>query len=277
MNITHPNVNVIRVVSPTVVEGYNAQHKTMGKYEIHFANNAYGYKLKTGVKMTDLGVMYVQNDTYSIEFELERRRTVLSKVVCKMHKGENRHGAVINHSDSEVKVTKNKKIIFEYISSSVISGVTGLVLDIDDLNTRFADHDDIYDYRSLPVTYAPLKKYDTMLQSNYFIANYKKLLELLDKEKVSESAGAVGAVGDVDGVGNAGDAIGVAGAVGEDIGLPNSVPKTHIDAVCTVCNDNPPTYAMKECMHLCLCEDCESDIDRCPICRVSGDKAKVYY
>lgn len=35
---------------------------------------------------------------------------------------------------------------------------------------------------------------------------------------------------------------------------------------CVVCLDKQPQFIVSECGHLCLCEDCVSSVNKCPIC-----------
>jgi ankyrin repeat protein/serine/threonine protein kinase len=45
---------------------------------------------------------------------------------------------------------------------------------------------------------------------------------------------------------------------------------------CCVCIERRPNIIMHPCGHLCLCENCALDIDRCPICRADGGPHQVY-
>jgi len=248
MNIIHDSVNVLKVVDSNKVLGYNLTQKTYGEYEVHFKNNKYGYKLLTGVKIKlDGSVIYVRNAEYSIEFERGRNRSIAG-VRCKMYNCKTRYTCHIDHDVSTVKITKNKKTIFNYDSNGVTSNVAGVILDTNRLNSSYSMATDLYTYR-LPISYTKLYMYNIILINDTYEEYHKILVKLLKEEREKERS-----IAD----------------------RPNTDVK-HIDAVCAICKEKNPTYAMKECMHLCLCDTCEVNIESCPMCRVVGVKAKVYY
>ncbi|CAH0554453.1 unnamed protein product [Brassicogethes aeneus] len=55
----------------------------------------------------------------------------------------------------------------------------------------------------------------------------------------------------------------------------NNLPESQL---CVVCKSNPIEIILLPCGHVCLCEDCQADInDNCPVCRAPIDKKSVAF
>jgi len=45
---------------------------------------------------------------------------------------------------------------------------------------------------------------------------------------------------------------------------------------CVVCLDAKPSHIFIQCCHLCVCGDCGSSLEQCPLCRAPSECKKVY-
>jgi hypothetical protein len=48
-----------------------------------------------------------------------------------------------------------------------------------------------------------------------------------------------------------------------------SIEKVNSTNLCCVCMDNPSTQLINPCGHYCVCQMCEDNLDKCPMCRKS--------
>jgi hypothetical protein len=51
--------------------------------------------------------------------------------------------------------------------------------------------------------------------------------------------------------------------------------KSKEDKVCAICKDKSKTHAFL-CGHVCVCEECASDLTQCPLCRKKGKAFRVF-
>lgn len=49
-----------------------------------------------------------------------------------------------------------------------------------------------------------------------------------------------------------------------------------LPGLCVVCLDKPCEVVFTRCGHLCACMECSAHLGKCPICRLSGGKIRVY-
>ena len=49
------------------------------------------------------------------------------------------------------------------------------------------------------------------------------------------------------------------------------------DFECVLCLGRGRGYIFIPCGYLCACENCEVYLERCPICRVPGERYKMYF
>jgi len=49
------------------------------------------------------------------------------------------------------------------------------------------------------------------------------------------------------------------------------------DDECVVCLARERSYIFIQCGHLCVCENCEVYLERCPICREYNEKQRVFF
>lgn len=49
------------------------------------------------------------------------------------------------------------------------------------------------------------------------------------------------------------------------------------DDNCIVCNTRPKTILLKDCNHICVCQDCSQKIEKCPVCRQNVDKTEKIF
>lgn len=46
-------------------------------------------------------------------------------------------------------------------------------------------------------------------------------------------------------------------------------PDAHEDNLCVICLDKPKEYAITKCGHMCYCDKCGLNLNKCPICRTN--------
>lgn len=48
------------------------------------------------------------------------------------------------------------------------------------------------------------------------------------------------------------------------------------DHVCCVCLENEPSFIFVECGHMCICDKCHINMNKCPMCQTAGKARKVF-